>query len=51
MTLQFITMVEGGFVDIFYSASTIFLILMVVILKLVSGYQRTYIETDLARSK
>jgi len=51
MTLQFITMVEGGFVDIFYSASTIFLILMVVILKLVAGSQRAYIETDLARSK
>ena len=45
MTLRFVTIVEGGFVDIFYSASTIFVILIVIIMKLLTGYQDNHKET------
>lgn len=37
LTLQFIKIVEGGFVDIFYSASTIFLLIISVLLYTVSS--------------
>ena len=42
MTLQFITMVEGGFVDIFYSASTIFIILIILFMKVCTGPEEYY---------
>ena len=51
MTIQFITMVEGGFVDIFYSASTIFLIIIGILLKCITGYQKAYLTTTLERNK
>lgn len=37
MTLQFVTVVEGGFVDIFYNASFLFIIIVTVILHFASG--------------
>ena len=37
LTLQFLTIVEGGFIDIFYNATTLFLFLVVVVIWLVSG--------------
>lgn len=51
MVLQFITVVEGGFVDIFYSASTIFLIFIIIMLRIVSGRQNAYAVTTLALHK
>lgn len=38
MTLQFTTIVEGGFVDIFYSASTVFIIIVVSALALMTCF-------------
>lgn len=40
MTLQFITIVEGGFVDIFYSASILFIILVSILFDYIAGYRR-----------
>ena len=37
MTLQFVTIIEGGFVDIFYSASILFILLISFLLSIVSG--------------
>ena len=51
MTLQFITIIEGGFVDIFYSASTIFLIIIVIFLKGMTGHQNSYVKTVLEKDK
>ncbi len=50
MTLQFVTMIEGGFVDILYSASTIFIILLVIVLKIVAGHPGRRKKTGLSIS-
>ena len=47
MTLQFVSIVEGGFVDIFYSASTLFLLMLTFIISLVASPQQRYREISL----
>ncbi len=48
LTLQFTLIIEGGFVDIFYSASTIFLVLVTIMLYLFSSRTTAVAETALA---
>ena len=49
MTLQFITIVEGGFVDIFYSASIVFFILLTIVLYAAAGPDNKLRGTRLQR--
>ena len=53
MTLIFTTIVEGGFVDILYNASTIFIIMTIILIELVTGYQGNRRKTliELAKTK
>lgn len=50
LTLQFITIVEGGFVDIFYSASVVFFIMLTILMYAVSGNNNTMHTTKLQRN-
>lgn len=50
LTLQFITIVEGGFVDIFYSASVIFYILLTLLLYSLASHYNTRCFTRLQRN-
>lgn len=49
LTLQFVTIVEGGFVDIFYSASVVFFILLTIFLYSIAGKYNAQRPTRLQR--
>ena len=51
MTLIFVTIIEGGFVDIFYSASAIFLIAVTIMLSILSGAPFRKERTALGRQR
>lgn len=51
MTLIFTTIIEGGFVDIFYSASAVFLIAMTILLSILSGAPFRKEKTALGRQR